>query len=161
MKLSNNSLKWLMRFYPPLFFQRIWVKHISKDFKTIEVVIHKSLLNRNYNGTIFGGTIFSAADPFYSVMFWQHFRQKDFKVLGWLKSADIQYKKPGNTNLTLIFTLTDEDVSEAENALNSVGKFSKAYPVEARNKQGELCAMIYTEIWMRKIKPDQHSQAGF
>ncbi|UKJ06345.1 DUF4442 domain-containing protein [Solitalea lacus] len=161
MKISNNTLKWLMRFYPPLFFQRIWVKHISEDFKTIEVKVSKSLLNKNYNGTIFGGTIFSAADPFYSIMFWQHFRHKSFKVLGWLKSADIQYKKPGNTNLTLIFTLTDEDVNEAEQALNTIGKFSKAYPVEARNTKGELCAMIYTEVWMRKISPEQHSQAGF
>ncbi|AFD06517.1 DUF4442 domain-containing protein [Solitalea canadensis] len=161
MKLSNNSLKWLMRFYPPLFFQRIWVKHISKDFKSIEVKINKSLLNKNYNGTIFGGTIFSAADPFYSIMFWQLFRHKSFKVIGWLKSAEIQYKKPGSTDLTLIFSLTEEDVREAEDALTTIGKFEKAYPVEARNKKGELCAMIYTNVWMRRIQPDEHSKAGF
>lgn len=155
MRFSENAVKWLLRFYPPLFFNRIWVKNFGKDFLTAEVKISKSFLNRNYNGTIFGGTIFSAADPFYSIMFWQIFARKKVKIIGWLKSAHIQYKKPGSTSLTLKFMLTEEDVAEAEHALNTIGKFVKAYTVEAINKHGELCAIISTEVYMRKLTSDQ------
>src|SRR6476659_10348579 len=96
MNVSANTLKWVMRFYPPLFFQRIWVKNFSPDFRSVEVKINKSILNTNYNKSIFGGTIFSATDPFYALLFDQIFRKKGFKTRVWLKSAQIQYLKPGN-----------------------------------------------------------------
>jgi hypothetical protein len=51
--------------------------------------------------------------------------------------------------------LTEEDVAEAEHALNTIGKFVKAYPVEAVNKHGELCAIISTEVYMRKLTSNQ------
>jgi acyl-coenzyme A thioesterase PaaI-like protein len=69
MVVSEKTLKWIMRFYPPLLLQRIWVIGFDKGFKGVSVKISKSLLNRNYNGSIFGGTIFAAADPFYPVLF--------------------------------------------------------------------------------------------
>src|SRR5690606_5763504 len=73
MKMSERALKWIMRFYPPLMFQRIWVKEFHPEFKGVDVIVLHSLLNRNYNSSIFGGTIFSAADPFYPILFDQIF----------------------------------------------------------------------------------------
>ena len=45
MVISENMLKWGMRFYPPLFFQRIWVKKFDKGFSGVHVKIFKSFLN--------------------------------------------------------------------------------------------------------------------
>ena len=76
MKVSEKTLKWVMRFYPPFFFQRIWVQRFHPGFTGVDVKISKSLLNRNYNASIFGGTIFAAADPFYALLFDQLFRRR-------------------------------------------------------------------------------------
>ncbi|MEJ7779680.1 MAG: DUF4442 domain-containing protein [Daejeonella sp.] len=151
MIVSENLLKWAMRFYPPLFFQRIWVKKFDQGFTGVHVSISKSFLNSNYNNSIFGGTIFSASDPFYALLFHQILKRKGFKVRVWLKSANIQYLKPGRTNLYFKISLTEEDIKEAEQALNTVGKFVKAFPLEILNSKGELCASVINEVYVRNL----------
>ena len=76
MLVSEKLLKWVMRFYPPLFFQRVWVKSFAPGYRGVTVVIRKSIFNKNYNGTIFGGTSFAAVDPFYPVLFQQILKRK-------------------------------------------------------------------------------------
>ena len=140
-----------MRLYPPLFFQRIWVKKFDKGFTGVHVKISKSFLNTNYNNSIFGGTIFSASDPFYAMLFDQVMKRRGFKVRVWLKSAQIQYLKPGRTNLYFKITLSEEDITEAETALKTVGKFVKAFPLEILNSEGEVCASVQNEVYLRNL----------
>ncbi|MHB1176943.1 MAG: DUF4442 domain-containing protein [Daejeonella sp.] len=151
MLVSENLLKWAMRFYPPLFFQRIWVKKFDNGFTGVHVKISKSFLNSNYNNSIFGGTIFCASDPFYALLFDQILKRKGFKVRVWLKSANIQYLKPGKTNLYFKISLTEADIKEAEQALSAVGKFVKAFPMEILNSKGELCASVINEVYVRNL----------
>jgi hypothetical protein len=151
MQFSENTLKWAMRFYPPLFFQRIWVKKFHKDFKGVEVKIAKSLVNSNYNNSIFGGTIFSASDPFYALLFDQVLIRRGFKIRVWLKSAQINYLKPGRTNLYFKIELTEEDIAEAETALKTAGKFVKAFPMEITGANGEICASVINEVYIRNL----------
>lgn len=140
-----------MRFYPPLFFQRIWVRQFDQGFTGVHVSISKSFLNSNYNNSIFGGTIFSASDPFYALLFDQILQRKGYKVRVWLKSANIQYMKPGRTNLHFKISLTEADIKEAEQALSTVGKFVKAFPLEILNSKGELCASVINEVYVRNL----------
>ncbi|MGB4400217.1 MAG: DUF4442 domain-containing protein [Daejeonella sp.] len=151
MVVSESTLKWAMRLYPPLFFQRIWVKKFDKGFTGVHVKISKSFLNTNYNNSIFGGTIFSASDPFYAMLFDQVMKRRGFKVRVWLKSANIQYLKPGRTNLYFKITLSEEDITEAELALKTVGKFVKAFPLEILNSEGEVCASVQNEVYLRNL----------
>ena len=114
MIVSERLSKWGMRIYPPLFFQRIWVVKIDKGFRGVTVNINKSIFNRNYNNSIFGGTIFSAADPFYPLLFHQLFTHKGYNVIAWSKSAEIQFLKPGLTKLQFRIHISDEDIAEAK-----------------------------------------------
>src|ERR1700741_4788365 len=114
MKISENILKWGMRLYPPLLFQRIWVQRIYKNFRGADVKINKSLFTINFGKAIFGGTIFSAADPFYAMLFGQILMHKNHKVTIWLKSAHIQYIKPARTDLYYSITITEEMIREVE-----------------------------------------------
>jgi len=151
MLVSENTLKWALCFYPPLLFQRIWIKKFHKDFRGVDVKINKSLFNKNYNGSIFGGTIYSATDPFYALLFDQLLQRKGFKVRVWLKSASIEYLKPGRADLFFTVIITDEMLSEAVLALQTVGKFVKAYPMEIKNAEGELCATVMNEVYVRNL----------
>ena len=151
MVVSENTLKWAMRFYPPLFCQRIWVKSFDKGFTGVEVKINKSVLNKNYNHSIFGGTIFTAADPFYALLFDQLLQRRGFKVRVWLKSAQIDYLKPGRTDLHYKITISDEQIAEAEEILNTVGKYVKAFPIEMYNTEGELCVTVSNEVYIRNL----------
>ncbi|TWR31746.1 DUF4442 domain-containing protein [Mucilaginibacter pallidiroseus] len=152
MVVSQNTLKWLMRLYPPLFFQRIWVIGFYDDFKQVNVKVNKSLLNKNPNGSIFGGTIMTAADPFYPVMFSHLLDRKGEKKLRiWSKSVRVDFLKPALTNLFFQITLTDDEVNEALEILTAIGKFEKVYHIEMYNKKNEVCAAVAIEVYVRDL----------
>jgi len=151
MLVSENVLKWVLRFYPPLLFQRIWVIRFGKNFRSVRVKVNKSLANNNYNNSIFGGTIFAAADPFYPLLFHQILIHKGYQVRVWLKSAEINYLKPGRTDLFFDINIAEEDIEEIEQILNTNGKHVKAYPIEMYNKQGELCVSVWSEVYIRNL----------
>ncbi|GAA4308889.1 hypothetical protein GCM10023149_02990 [Mucilaginibacter gynuensis] len=151
MRVSENRLKWIMRLYPPMLFQRIWVVKFEPGFRGVTVRVKKSFLNKNYNKSIFGGTIFSAADPFYPVLFHQIFSNKGYRIIVWLKACDIRYIKPARTTLSFTIQLSDNDITEAENNLNRIGKNVKAYPIEMIDENGILCASLLSEVYMRNL----------
>jgi hypothetical protein len=151
MVVSENMLKWAMRFYPPLFFQRIWVIKFDKGFTGVHVKISKSFLNVNYNRTIFGGTIFSASDPFFALLFDQILQRRGLKCRVWLRSAEIRYLKPGATNLYFTISLSEEQINEAETILLTEGKFVKAYPMNIFSSEGLLCATVINEVYIRNL----------
>lgn len=140
-----------MRFYPPLFFQRIWVVRFEKDFRGVEVKVKPSFLNKNYNRSIFGGTIFSASDPFYAILFDQILQRRGLKTRVWLKSASIQYLKPGRKTISFKIQISEEDIKEAEVHLHDVGKYVKSFPIEIYDTQGELCAKVQNEVYIRNL----------
>ncbi|MDF3076221.1 MAG: hypothetical protein K0S09_110 [Sphingobacteriaceae bacterium] len=150
-----------MRLYPPLLFQRIWVKDIGKGFRSVEVKISKSIVNLNYNRSIFGGTIFTASDPFYSLIFDQILRRKGYKVRVWLKSASINYLKPGRTNLHFTVSLRDEDIAEACEALDTVGKFVKAYRMEMYDEHGLHCVTVSNEVYIRNLHTGENNPVAY
>ncbi|SMC97532.1 DUF4442 domain-containing protein [Pedobacter africanus] len=161
MVVSEKTLKWGLCLYPPLLFQRIWVRKFHKGFRGVDVKIAKSLLNKNYNGSIFGGTIYAATDPFYALLFDQLLQRAGFKVRVWLKSASIQYLKPGRGNLYFTITVTDEMLNDAIIALNTSGKFVKAYPMEITNAAGELCATVMNEVYIRNLHQGEEPRIAY
>lgn len=151
MVVSEVMLKWAMRLYPPLFLQRIWVVNIDKGFKGVDVKIKKSFLNKNYNNSIFGGTIFSAADPFYPVLFHQLLSRKGYKLKVWSKSSSIHYLKPGSSDLYFKISLTDDEIDNAELILNTTGKYMAHHPIDIYNKDGEICVSVMNEVYLRNL----------
>ncbi|RZA01280.1 MAG: DUF4442 domain-containing protein [Sphingobacteriaceae bacterium] len=151
MVVSEGLLKWIMRFYPPLFFQRIWVINFEKGFTGARVKISKSILNRNYNGSIFGGTLYTAADPFYPLLFHQLFTKKGYRVVAWSKSAEIQFLKAGLTDLYFDIKIESNEIAKAEHILNTGGKYIKSHPIDIYNKNGEICVSLTNEVYLRNL----------
>jgi len=143
MKVSENILKWGMRLYPPLLFQRIWVKEIQKNFRGAEIKINKSLFTINFGKAIFGGTLYTATDPFYAMLFGQILQHKGYKVSVWLKSASIRFIKPGRTDLYYKIVITDDMIIEAENELKNAKIFIKNYTISILSKT-ENCMPLPT-----------------
>ena len=161
MVVSEKTLKWGLCLYPPMLFQRIWVKRFHKGFRGVDVKINKSIFNKNYNGSIFGGTIYAATDPFYALLFDQLLQREGFKVRVWLKSASIQYLKPGRGNLYFTITVTDDMLNEAIETLNASGKFVKAYPMEITNAEGEICATVLNEVYVRNLYQGEQPRIAY
>lgn len=140
-----------MRFYPPLFFQRIWTLRFERGFRGVEVKVKKSVWNRNYNNSIFGGTIFSASDAFYPVLFFKIFTQKGYNIRAWSKSSEIKYLKPSYFTLYFKIHIDEAEINEAEEILNTAGKYTKLHPIEIYDKNGLNVASVVVEVYMRNL----------
>ena len=148
-----------MNIFPPLFFNRIILKEVSENYTFMKVKIRRSFLNMNFHRSIFGGTIFSAFDPYFPTMYYNTFAQKNRKLEIWMKSANIKYKRPATTHLYLEFKITEEDIQLAERELNEKGKFEKWHTVKAINKKGIVCAEAEMLVYLRDNKVE--TKIGF
>jgi hypothetical protein len=110
----------------------------------------------NFHKTIFGGSIFSACDPYFPTMYYHIFANKGKKLIIWLKSAEIQYLKPADSSLKLHFKITEEDILLAEKTLNEKSKFEIWHTVEAINKKGIVCARAKMQIYLRDDKKKEN-----
>jgi len=150
-KVSVKALTWFLRFYPPLFLGGIWVEYIDPDYKTLRVRISKTLINSNANGSIYGGSLYLATDPFYVVLFHQYFNQKGYTTKAWLKRAEIEYVTPAFGRVYFNFRIKEEDFQLAEDSLNRTGKYIRIHEVDGYNKKGELCIRSKTEVYIRDL----------
>ena len=147
--LRIKILQLILNIFPPLFFNRIILKKVSEDYTYMKVKIRRSILNINFHKTIFGGTIFSAFDPYFPTMYYNIFAQKNRKLEIWLKSANIKYKRPATTHLFLEFKISEDDIQTAESELDINGKYEKWHKVEAINKKGVVCAEAEILVYLR------------
>ena len=159
MQIQKYAIQFVLNIFPPLLFNRIVLKEISDDFMQMRVVIRRALFNINFHKTIFGGTIFSACDPYFPTMYYHIFAKKNRKLIIWLKSAEIQYLRPADTSLKLHFIITKEDILLAEKTLDKKGKFEIWHDVEALSKKGIVCAKAKMLVYLRDDK--QKEKLGF
>ena len=80
---------------------------VSDDLLHVKVKIPLSYKNKNYVGSIFGGSLFSATDPVLMIQLMQ-ILGNDFVV--WDKNASIQFKRPAKENAFAIFDLTQDEI---------------------------------------------------
>ena len=159
MQIQKYAIQFVLNIFPPLLFNRIVLKEISDDFMQMRVVIRRALFNINFHKTIFGGTIFSACDPYFPTMYYHIFAKKNRKLIIWLKSAEIQYLRPADTSLKLHFIITKENILLAEKTLDKEGKFEIWHDVEAISKKGIVCAKVKMLVYLRDDK--QKEKLGF
>ena len=159
MQIQKYAIQFVLNIFPPLLFNRIVLKEISDDFMQMRVVIRRALFNINFHKTIFGGTIFSACDPYFPTMYYHIFAKKNRKLIIWLKSAEIQYLRPADTSLELHFIIKKEDILLAEKTLDKEGKFEIWHDVEAISKKGIVCAKAKMLVYLRDDK--QKEKLGF
>ena len=128
------------------------MQEMSSDFKYSKVKLRKYLLNKNLTGHIFGGTLFSAGDPVHTIMLWQIFTNRGYKLQSFLKSAKIDYLKPAGSSLTAEYHITDEVIDAFEKGLREKGKHSHWFTVELVDKQGDVVARMQVESYLRVFK---------
>ena len=147
MNFKKFFLKLSLNIFPPLFFNRILLKYISSDYKEINVILKKSIFNINYYKSIYGGSIFSACDPYFPIMYYHIFKNR--KLIVWVKSAEINYIKPAYSSLKLNFKIQDSQIKEIEQALFKNGKHEIINEVKAINLENVICAEAKITVYLR------------
>lgn len=104
----------------------------SEDLSFISIKLPISYKNRNYVGSIFGGSMFSAVDPIPMVQLMNIIGQ-DYVV--WDKAAEIYFKRPGKENLYAEFTYTPEEIKNIKEQVATSGEIEIKKKTFLTNKE--------------------------
>ncbi len=83
--------------------------HVSEDLLNVKIKLPISYKNKNYIGSIFGGSMFSSVDPIPMV---QLINLTECKYIVWDKSAEIFFKIPAKENSYAEFLYSKEEIEQ-------------------------------------------------
>jgi hypothetical protein len=120
---------------------------LSDDFTHLRVKLKLSWLTRNLVGTVYGGSMYSAIDPFYMLML--------MRILGrgyvvWDKGATIRFKRPARETLFADFRIEPEMLAQMRHAVERDGETSFNWPVALKNASGIVHAEFEKTLYVAK-----------
>lgn len=125
------------------------VLHIASDWREVKIKLPLNWRTRNYVGTIFGGSIYGAIDPFYMLML-MHILGPGYTV--WDKAATIRFKRPGKTTLFAVFDLSSDEIDEIKRLADKSKSIDRIYEVTLRDGEGVIHARIEKTLYIAKKK---------
>jgi acyl-coenzyme A thioesterase PaaI-like protein len=145
--LGPALLRRAMNLWPPFLGAGIKVTRIAADFRDIEVRLELGLLNRNYVGTHFGGSLYAMTDPFLMLMM-LHNLGPDYVV--WDKAGSIEYVKPARGAVHVHFHLAPADLSRARRATTHGRKYEPTFHVAVVDAKDEVVARVTKTLYIRR-----------
>jgi acyl-coenzyme A thioesterase PaaI-like protein len=147
--MSPRLLRWGMNFWPPFRGAGIRVRHLAADWSEARVELRHGLLNRNFVGTHYGGSLFSMTDPFYALML---IHRLGDRYLVWDQSAAIDFVAPGRGRVTATFVLNEQQVQSIRDQAAGGEKVLPQFDVEVKDEAGALVARVRKTLYVR-LKP--------
>jgi acyl-coenzyme A thioesterase PaaI-like protein len=137
----------LINLWPPFLGAGIRVKRIAPSWREVDVEMNLHRWNRNYVGTHYGGSLYSMADPFFMLMLIENLG-RDYIV--WDKSASIRFRRPGKGLVRASFRLSDEQIQEIRDALQTEEKIDRTFLVEVKDESGTVIAEVQKVIHVKR-----------
>ncbi len=145
--LSSRLLRWRFNFFPALRGTGARITYIADDFREVHVRLPLNWRTRNYVGTIFGGSMYGAVDPFYMVML--------IRLLGpgyivWDKEATIHFVRAAKSTLYARFALDEEETNGIKAELAHVRSIDRVYHTDLTDADGVVHASVDKTIYIRR-----------
>lgn len=129
----------IWNFWPPFLFSGIKVVKKSKDFRHVVAKLKLRFWSANFVGTQYGGSLFSMCDAFYMVMLMKNLGS-GYTV--WDKAATIRYIRPGKTDVTAEFILSQEEIDHIKKTVQEQGRMHWQTTVEIKDMHGTVIAEV-------------------
>jgi len=140
---------WFMNLYPPYLGAGVRIRHISDDFRDVQVSMGLSWYNRNYVGTQFGGSLYSMVDPFFMLMLMENLGRE---YIVWDKAADIDFIAPGKGPVFARFNIDATLLDEIRRKTADGKKYLPQLQVDIHRGAGNRVARVGKTLYVR-LKP--------
>ncbi|MHC4264054.1 MAG: DUF4442 domain-containing protein [Planctomycetota bacterium] len=141
-RLGPWRMLWMMRLYPPLLFAGVRWQAVASDFRSATVLVKRRLINRNVNGTVFGGAMAAAVDPVMALLYWQAFAHRGRHVEVWTAELRIAFVRPASSDLRFEFQIDATTLEEVEVSLDTDGRARRTDRVVGIDREGTVCAEV-------------------
>lgn len=140
-------LRWRFNWYPAWRNSGARVIHLAEDLLEVRIRLPLNRHTRNLHGTIYGGAIYAAVDPMHAVLLAYHLGP-DFYV--WMKSARIEFRRPGRSALFATARLTHPELAEIRAALVHESKIDREFSLTLADAAGEVSARVFFTIHLKR-----------
>ncbi len=147
-RFGPGGFRRLLHIFPPIRNTGVKVDRISADWRRWELRLPMSMKTRNYVGTHFGGTLYSAADP-HIMLAWMHI------LPGWTvwdKAASIRFRKPGKGTLRTSFEIDEAEIAEIR-TMAPGEKRDLQYVLEWLDGEGDVVASVEKTVHIQAPGP--------
>ena len=144
---SHAGMRRLFNLWPPFRAAGIRVREIAPDFRSATVELHMKLLNRNYVGTHFGGSLFSMTDPFFMIMMMKNLGPE---YVVWDKAGAVRFLRPARGTVTARFHLPEEAVARAKEATAGGERHEPRFRVDIVDAEGVVVADVEKTLYIRR-----------
>ena len=143
---KTRFFRYFMNIYPMYAGTGGRVTFISSDWHEACVELRLRLRTRNYAGTIFGGAMFAAVDPFHMVLLLNILGKENFVV--WDKAGAIQFKKPGRGRIVCDVRYQTDEVAEIRARALADGKYVFVKAVSWLDSAGDVVAVVEKTVYV-------------
>lgn len=148
----TRLVRWGFNLHPTYWSTGGRLTYIADDWSQVRIRLPLSWRTRNYVGTMFGGAMYSAVDPFFMIML--------IKSLGpsyvvWDKRASVRFKRPASSALTATFVVEPASVAEIREELGKVAKLDRIFTVDLVGTDGTVHASVEKTIHVSRREPRQ------
>jgi acyl-coenzyme A thioesterase PaaI-like protein len=144
-------MRWAFNLFPAYRGTGGRVTYIAADWSEVRVKLPLNWRTRNYVGTIFGGSLYGAVDPFCMI---QLIKRLGPEYVVWDRAASIRFRKPGRGTLFARFVIEDEELEAIRNALESAPSVDRVYQVDLVDAAGVVYASVEKVVYVRKKDQD-------
>lgn len=144
---SPSLLRRFLNVWPPYRFAGIRVLNISDDFRRATVELRLRPLTRNYVGTQFGGSMFSMTDPFWMLL---TLHQLGDGYVVWDRAGEIEFIRPGRTDVRAVFELDEETIEEIRVAADSGERVLRWMETDIVDQEGAVVARVRKQLYIRR-----------
>ena len=134
-----------MNLYPMYWGTGGRIRYVAADWREVRLTLGLNPFTYNYVGTIFGGSMFSASDPFLMVMLYKVLGRERYVV--WDRAARIRFRRPGRGRLSMTLRLDDEVVADARRTVAAEGSWTRWITVHWLDGAGRVVAELDRELY--------------
>lgn len=159
-RFSAGTFARIMNLFPPFLGMGLRVKEFSDDWTVCRVELTLNRMNRNQQGTAFGGSIGAMSDAFHALLL-MHQLGPDYNV--WDKAAEIEYVSPGVSTVYGRFEVPREVAEQIREQAESGEKVLPWFETELTLADGTVVARVRRQLYVRKKRDGRppKNQADF
>lgn len=118
---------------------------VSEDLHYVKIRLKLNWKNRNYAGTIFGGSMLAATDPIYMIQLLQ-ILGNDYVV--WDKAVEARYKKPARSTIYGEFKFTEDEIASIKQSVKNQNQIDIVKTMDLVDDKQQIIATFNKTLYI-------------
>lgn len=132
--IRTRCFRWFYSMYPSYLGTGASIEFISEDYREIHVKIPFSWRTKNFQGNVFGGSIYTAVDPIFTLVLHNNLPES-YEIVE--QEAYLRFHEGARETLFGRFQIDRENIRRIKDELEQHSSVTRVYKVELSDQSGK------------------------